>query len=167
MRFFPPEDSTFDNEALSDEDRWNYYLSSYAMTYATEGIDFARMRYPFLKRSVPVQNANVEAAYDEIYGRLHHVDEQTASISPDTYKIRFEGDWVFYKFVSPKKRHAYGKVEESESFTEKFVRNVAWMKDQRAEDVEKRNAAWEKGLSNGMDGFENKAEDVRPSSLST
>ena len=137
------------------------------MTYATEGVDLSRMRYPFLRRSVPAQSANVEAAYDEIYGRLHHIDEQTASISPDTYKIRFEGEWVFYKFVTPRKRHMYGKIEESESFIEKFVRNVAWMKDQRAEDVERRKAAWEKGVNNIMDGFEDKAQEMRPAALST
>src|SRR6202012_4562767 len=103
---------------------------------------------------------NVEAAYEEIYAQLYHQDDQTASISPDTYKIRIDGEWVFYRFVSPKKKYTPGKVEENESFMEKFVRNVAWMKDQRAEDVERRKAMWEKGVKDGMDGFESKAQDT-------
>lgn len=160
VRFFPPEDSTFDSDALSEEARWNYYLSSYAMTYATEGVDQSAMQYPFLRRSIPVQHPNVEAAYEEIYAQLYHRDDQTASISPDTYKIRIDGEWVFYRFVSPRKKYTPGKIEENERFVEKFVRNVAWMKDQRAEDVERRKAAWEKGVKDGMDGFESKAQDT-------
>ena len=160
IRFFPPEDSTFDNDALSDEARWNYYLSSYAMTYATEGVDQSRMQYPFQRRSMPAQNTNVEAAYEEVYGSLHHQDDQTASISPDTYKLRMEGEWVFHRFVTRKKNYTPGKVVENEKFLEKFVRNVAWMKDQRAEDVEKRKAIWEQGVKDGMDGFEMKVQET-------
>ena len=160
IRFFPPEDSTFDNDAMSDEARWNYYLSSYAMTYATEGVDQSRMQYPFIRRSMPAPNANVETAYEEVYGSLYHQDGQTASISPDTYKIRMEGELAFYRFVTSKKKYTPGKIEENERFLEKFVRNVAWMKDQRAEHVERRKAVWEHGVKDGMDGFETKVQET-------
>lgn len=35
-----------------------------------------------------------------------------------------------------------GKIEENQKFVKRFTRNTAWMKDQWAEDVERRMASW-------------------------
>lgn len=154
IRLFPAEDATFDSDALSDEARWQYYVASYTMTDATEGVDQSRMRAAFLRRNVPPQNANVEAAYQEVFGMLQHIDEQTAFISPETYKILLQNDFGFSHQLPAElsigKAYEVGKIEESEKFREKFVRNTAWMKDQRAEDVDRRKAAWEKGVKEGF-----------------
>ena len=162
IRLFPPEESTFDGDALTDEARWNYYLSSYAMTYATEGVDQSKLSPPFLRRSIPEQVAHVDAAYEEVYGSLYHHDDQTASISPDTYKMRMEGEWIFYRLVTPGKKYSCGQIQANENFVEKFVRNVAWMKDQHAEDVERCIAMWQRGIKEGMEGIEEKVISERP-----
>lgn len=125
------------------------------MTDATEGVDATRMHLPYLRRCIPAQNADIEAAYDETYGSLDHFDDQSAFISPETYKLILAGSFMFTRRnVTPKRTYETGRIEESEKFKEKFIRNVAWMKDQQAEDVEARKAAWDKGVKEGLSGFE-------------
>lgn len=112
------------------------------------------MRHPFLRRNIAPQNANVESAYEDVYGELEHYDEQTAFISPESYKVFLQKDFCFNRPKALEKPSAkgyeVGKIEESEKFREKFVRNTAWMKDQRAEDVERKKAAWERGVKEGF-----------------
>jgi len=150
IRLFPCEDATFDSDSLSDEARWQYYIASYTMTDATEGVDQSKMNFPYLRRNIAPQNALIEAAYQEVYGNLKHVDEQTAFISLDSYKILLQGDYGFVRNVTMRKPYEAGRIEESERFRERFVRNTAWMRDQRAEDVEDKKAAWEKGKAEGF-----------------
>lgn len=110
------------------------------MTEPTEGVDQSRMRHPYLQRNVAPQNANIEPAYKEVYGDLDHMDEQTAFISPETYKLLLHNDFGFVRAAAIErpsaKLYEVGKPAESERFREKFVRNTSWMRDQRAEDVE-------------------------------
>jgi len=116
------------------------------------------MRKAYLQRNIAPQNANIEAAYQEVYGDLDHIDEQTAFISPETYKLVLREEYGIARQhpmdASNGKRYEAGKIEESEKYREKFVRNTAWMKDQRAEDVERRKAAWEKGVREGFSTVE-------------
>lgn len=157
VRLFPSEDATFDSDSMTDEARWQYYTASYTMTDATEGVDQTRVRPSYLRRNIIPQNANIEAAYNEVYGNLAYFDEQTAFISPDTYKLFLHHDFGFERLEihdgTSGKQFEVGKMEENERFREKFVRNTAWMKDQRAEDVEQRKAAWERGLKEGNFDF--------------
>ena len=124
------------------------------MTDATEGVDLTRMHPPYLRRNIPPQNANIELAYEETYGDLDHNDEQTAFINPESYKLLLYNDFGFVHRNAVQKlgSKAYeaGKSEESERFREKYVRNTTWMRDQRAEDVERRKAAWEKVVKEGF-----------------
>ncbi|KAK5207302.1 Transcriptional regulatory protein sin3 [Exophiala xenobiotica] len=158
IRLFPSEEATFDSDTLSDDARWQYYVASYTMTDATEGVDQSRMRAPSLRRNIAPQNANIEAAYQEVYGDLDHIDEQTAFISPESYKLLLQNDFGFVRRSSVEKPSTtsseVGRISESEKFREKFVRNTAWMKDQRAEDVEGRKATWEKGVKEGLPTYE-------------
>lgn len=125
------------------------------MTDATEGVERSRLKPSFLRRTIAPQNSNIEAAYAEVYADMEHVDTQTAFVSPDTYKLLLNGTYAFSRPpVKAHKEYEAGKVEESEPFKEKFVRNTAWMKDQRAEDVESRKSAWERGVREGLNGFE-------------
>lgn len=154
IRLFPTEDATFDNDALTDEARWQYYIASYTMTDATEGVDQSKLHWPYLRRDVAPQNAHIETAYQEVYGNLVHVDDQTAFVSPDSYKLLLQGDYGFVREAAMGEAYESGNIEESEKFREKFVRNTAWMRDQRAEDVEGRKAAWEKAKSEGFTGYD-------------
>jgi hypothetical protein len=100
------------------------------------------------------QNANIEAAYQEVYGNLVHVDDETAFISPNSYKLLLQGDFGFVRKAEMRKAYEAGKLEESEKFRERFVRNTAWMRDQRAEDVEHKKAGWERGKTEGFAGYD-------------
>ena len=124
------------------------------MTDATEGVDQAKMHHPYLRRNIAPQSANIEAAYQEVYGNLAHVDEETAFISPDSYKLLLQGDFGFVREAEMRKAYEARKFEESEKFRERFVRNTAWMRDQRAEDVEHKKAAWERGKAEGFAGYD-------------
>ena len=146
IRLFPADDATFDNDSLSDEARWQYYIASYTMTDATEGVDQAKMHRAYLQRNIAPQNANIEAAYEDVYASLDHIDDQTAFISPDSYKILLQGVFEFVRLSalqeSEVKLSEAWKARRADKFEEKFVRNTTWMKDQSAEDVEQKKAAW-------------------------
>lgn len=128
------------------------------MTEATEGVDLGRLRPCYLRRNIAPQNAKIEAAYDEVYGNLKHFDEQTAFITPDSYKVILHHDFGWVREqpegARPGKVYEAGRMEENEKFREKYVRNTAWMKDQRAEDVERRKAGWERGIREGIFEFD-------------
>ena len=161
IRLFPSEDPTFDSDALSHDQLWQYYVASYTMSEATEGVDQSSMRFPFLRRNIAPQSANLDTTVAEVYGSLEHFDNQTAFISPDTYKLLLSNDYIFFR-TNARSRKKYDtnesikerKVEESESFREKFVRNTAWMKDQQPDTVGRRKAAWEEAVKNGLNEFE-------------
>ena len=124
------------------------------MTDATEGVDRVKMHHPYLRRNIAPQNANIEAAYQEVYGNLDHIDDQTAFISPDSYKLLLQGVFEFVRRTALEKRSTKAsearKVEKTDKLKEKFVRNTAWMRDQRAEDVEHKKAAWERAVKEGF-----------------
>jgi paired amphipathic helix protein Sin3a len=154
VRLFPPEDSSFDNDDLSATARYQYYMACYPMRETTEGVDLSRMQPPFLRRNLTKQDkdVDVEASYKEVYGNLQHFDDQEIIVNEDTYRMSFTPGQT-YMFSRPsfsKKVYTEGKIEESEKFLDKLVRNSLWMKDQKSEDVEKRKAFWEKGLKEGV-----------------
>jgi histone deacetylase complex regulatory component SIN3 len=132
------------------------------MSEATEGVDQTSMRFPYLRRNIPPQSVTLENTIAEIYANLGHFDNQTAFVSPDTYKLLLSHEYMFWRTDAkePKKYDMSDdvrnrKVEESEPFREKFVRNTKWMRDQEQEVVAARKAAWEKAVDEGdFGGFE-------------
>jgi histone deacetylase complex regulatory component SIN3 len=131
------------------------------MSEATEGVDQSSMRFPFLRRNVAPQSASLDTTVAEVYDNLEHFDNQTAFISPDTYKLLLSNDYIFWRNkVKPKKKYDTSdpvkdrKIEENESFRQKFVQNTAWMRDQQPDAVARRKAAWEQAVKEGLGGFE-------------
>lgn len=129
------------------------------MSEATEGVDQSSMRFPYLRRNIPPQSVTLDNTIAEVFANLEHFDNQTAFISPDTYKLLLSNEYMFWRTDAKeaKKRDlttdmSGRKMEESEPFREKFVRNTAWMKDQPPDAVGRRKAAWEAGIS-GAGGF--------------
>lgn len=154
VRLFPPEDSSFDNDDLSATARYQYYMACYPMRETTESVDVSRMQAPFLGRNLTKQDKDVdiEASYKEVYGSLEHYDDQEIIVNEDTYRMGFTPGqtFMFSRSSLSKKPYTEGKIEESEKFLDRFVRNTVWMKDQKSEDVEARKAFWEKGLKEGV-----------------
>lgn len=121
------------------------------MLEPTEGIDQSSLSWPFLRRNIPPQDANPEQAYRKSVGNLVYDDEQSAFISPDTYKLLLHNNYSFERpQTRPGKIYKPGTVGESEPFREKFIRNTAWMKDQSADYVESVKADWERNVKEGM-----------------
>lgn len=67
----------------TQEEKWNYYLTSYLMTCPTEGVPADKVSLPFLHRSLPdsMDTDDVIAAVDQ---------GLTARICDSTYKLFFE-----------------------------------------------------------------------------
>ena len=150
IRYFPSEDPTFDSDSLTDDQLWQYYVASYTMSEATEGIDQSAMHMPYLRRNIAPQSANIDQAYHEIFGNITHFDNQTAFISPDNYKLLLSNNYIFWRHgIKTNKAYEPEKVEENEAFRERFVRNTAWMKDKSAEAVEEAKAQYKKGVDSG------------------
>ncbi|KAK5937991.1 Transcriptional regulatory protein sin3 [Knufia obscura] len=155
IQVFPSDDATFDANELSDEARWQYYVASYTMSEPTEGLDPARLRRTYLPRNIPPQSSDPKTAYVENFGNLDYFDDQAAVIDIESYKLHLQGIYSFERQgLTAGKQYVVGQKADSERFREKFVRNVAWMKDQRAEDVEARKAAWDRGVREGLMDFE-------------
>lgn len=150
IRYFPSEDPTFDSDALTDDQLWQYYVASYTMTEATEGVDQSAMRPPNLSRNLAPQQANPDAAFKEAFGNTSYLDIQSAFVSPDTYKLILSGLYAFHRHGGKgMKGYEVGRVNESEKFREMFVRNNRWMQGRDAEFVEGVKAKWEKGVKEG------------------
>jgi paired amphipathic helix protein Sin3a len=153
IRYFPSEDPTFDSDALTDDQLWQYYVASYTMSEATEGVDQHAMSMPYLRRNVAPQSSNIESAYQEVFGNITHFDNQTAFISPDTYKLLLSADYIWWRH-GVKARKTYpeetGKPQENEKFREQFVRNTKWMENQSQEYVEGIKADWDRAVKEGF-----------------
>ena len=90
-----PEDATLENEELSQEARWSYYVSAYTMRDPTEGVPFSQMRMPFLKRNLPAK-LEQEEEYNRYYRPLVHQDGLIIRICANSYHILYEPgsyDW--------------------------------------------------------------------------
>lgn len=125
------------------------------MSEATEGVDQSAMHMPYLQRNVAPQSANIERAYQKVFGNITHFDNQTAFISPDTYKLLLSNDYIFWRH-GIQARKLYGpsgkKPPENEKFRESFVRNTKWMENQSQEHVEGVKADYERMVRDGFHG---------------
>lgn len=157
MQLLTPEDATLENEDLSQEARWSYYVSAYTMRDPTEGVRFSRMRMPFLKRNLPVQ-MDQEDEYNRYYRPLVHQDGLIIRICANSYHILYEPgsqDW-WWRPTAPSdetaeevaKEEAAVKERRRDRFTEKFVNNPGWAqgfsKDQ-VDDFNQRFRSWVQG----------------------
>ena len=160
VRVFPPEESTFDNDSLSEEARWQYYIASYTMSDPTEGVDLSRMSFPFLRKNVTPQPSNAEEAYSSAYGKMQHRDTQTVSISPDTYKVFYSSEFYFLRALAQK---TYDRTRDNEKFYEKFVNHTTWMRNESDEAVSRRKVAYERACGEGFADYEEKlAKPIEP-----
>ncbi|OLL23300.1 Transcriptional regulatory protein SIN3 [Neolecta irregularis DAH-3] len=68
IQMIDKDDQTL-NTAVTAEDRWNYYIETYALALPTEGIPRNRMSWPFLRRSIPdpeIASTRSKFAHDQI-----------------------------------------------------------------------------------------------------
>jgi paired amphipathic helix protein Sin3a len=149
IRLFPSEESTFDNDMLSDDAKWQYYIASYEMSDHTEGVDLSLLRWPYLRRRLAHSKGSVEDTYSAVFGTLQNEDTQTVSISPDTYKMFCEGTFSFHREASGRE-----KKRENDRFEDKLVKNPGWATEESEEAVNRRMAAWTRALKEDLSGYE-------------
>lgn len=156
MQLLTAEDSTFENEELSQEARWSYYVSAYTMRDPTEGVPFSQMRMPFLKRNLPTK-LEQEEEYNRYYRRLVHHDGLIIRICANSYHILYEPgsyDW-WWRPTASNQEEAEEYVKElttvkerrHDRFREKFINNPGWAHGLSKDEVDESNQkfrAWVK-----------------------
>lgn len=151
------EDSTLENEELSQEARWSYYVSAYTMRDPTEGVPFSQMRMPFLKRNLPPKMEQDEE-YNRYYRPLVNHDGLVIRICANSYHILYEPgsyDWwwrpsaLTHESAEEKaKEDAAVKERRRDRFMEKFVNNPSWAHGLSKDEVDESNQrfrSWIKG----------------------
>ncbi|KAL2870089.1 transcriptional regulator SIN3 [Aspergillus lucknowensis] len=157
VQLLTPEDATLENEELSQEARWSYYVSAYTMRDPTEGVPFSQMRMPLLKRNLP-GNLEQEEEYNRYYRPLVHQDGLIIRICANSYHILYEPgsyDWWWRPALpieasaeETAKDEAAVKERRRDRFTEKFVNNPSWAHGLSKDQVDESNQrfrSWIKG----------------------
>lgn len=72
-------------QTKTDEEKWNYYLTSYLMTNPTEGVPVDKVQLPFMHRNITEDN---EA--EDLFGAIEQ--GLTARVCDSTYKLFFEAN---------------------------------------------------------------------------
>lgn len=163
------EDSTFENEELSQEARWSYYVSAYTMRDPTEGVPFSQMRMPFLKGNLPTKLEQDEE-YNRYYRRLVHQDGLVIRICANSYHILYEPgsyDW-WWRPTASSQEEADENVKEltvvrerrQDRFRERFVNNPAWARGLSKDEVDASNKKFRSWINGGplSEDEEQKAE---------
>ncbi|KAL3478963.1 hypothetical protein BJX99DRAFT_94183 [Aspergillus californicus] len=156
VQLLTPEDATLENEELSQEARWSYYVSAYTMRDPTEGVPFSQMRLPFLKRNLPGK-LEQEEEYNRFYRPLVHQDGLIIRICANSYHILYEPssyDWWWRptyadELAEEVKDEAAVKERRRDRFTEKFVNNPSWAHGLSKDQVDESNQrfrSWVKGF---------------------
>lgn len=162
IRYFPKEAPTFDSDALTDDQLWQYYVASYAMREPTEGIDLNAMRKVHLQRNIPLQPANLDQAVREAILNSVSNDDQTAFISPDNYKLLLNARHVWHREPLPEGGKSFsvvGRVNGSKKFRKGFNEEPAWMQDADERAVGAKKDAWSEGLESGFRDAQDDAAD--------
>lgn len=160
MQLLTPEDATLENEELSPEARWSYYVSAYTMRDPTEGVAFSQMRMPFLKRNLPAK-LEQEEEYNRYYRPLVHQDGLIIRICANSYHILYEpgsSDWWWRPTTSTDesaeevaKEDAAVKERRRDRFMEKLVNNPSWAHGLSKDQVDESNQRFRSWI-NGPEG---------------
>lgn len=164
VQLLTPEDATLQNDELSQEARWSYYVSTYTMRDPTEGVPFSQMRLPFMKRSLPAK-LDQEDEYNRYYRPLVHQDGLIIRICANSYHLLYEpgsSEWS-WRPTGPSeedaeeaaKDEAAVKERRRDRFTEKFVNNPVWAHGLSKDQVDESNQrfrSWINGTSESDGG---------------
>lgn len=148
VQLLTPEDATLQNDELSQEARWSYYVSTYTMRDPTEGVPFSQMRLPFMKRSLPGKLGQ-EDEYNRYYRPLVHHDGLIIRICANSYHLLYEpgsSEWS-WRPTGPSeedaeeaaKDEAAVKERRRDRFMEKFVNNPVWAHGLSKDQVDESN----------------------------
>lgn len=141
------EDSTLENQDLTPEAKWSYYVSSYSLRDPTEGVAYSDMHMPFLKRNLPPK-MNTDEEYNEYYKPLISHEGLVIRICANSYHILYEPGTEEWWWRVPQssenqketvKKHATVKEKRKDRFKEKFVNNPSWAHGLSRDEVDESN----------------------------
>ncbi|KAJ9271967.1 hypothetical protein DTO212C5_2048 [Paecilomyces variotii] len=174
IQLMTAEDSTLENEELSQEARWSYYVSAYTMRDPTEGVPFSQMRMPLLKRNLPPKMEQDEE-YNQYYRRLVNHDGLVIRICANSYHILYEPGSYDWWWRPPARTHesaeekargeAAVKERRRDRFMEKFVNNPSWAHGLSKDEVDESNQrfrSWIQGPDAGESAGAEKPEEGQP-----
>jgi paired amphipathic helix protein Sin3a len=149
-----------EQDDLTAEEQWSYYISSYVRVDPTEGVPLLRMRAPFLRRNLPDKDdVDSDDRRRDKPTPLSYSEKLNMRVCVNTYKILWEPyteDWWVHS-----REHMFGGKEgieemkratakRSARFREKFVMNNGWMKGLSQGEVQRRKEEFEKWIKDGV-----------------
>lgn len=149
-------------DVKTQEDQWNYYVTSYIMSVPTEGVPLDKVKPPLLFRSLiaPDEESTSESSFVIVKQDL------MARISMNTYKLFFEAGTVDF-FTRPADSWTKTRTETSLSqrksrFETFWDGPEGWESDLEDEEVKKFQEGFEIWKTKGPAEYENwKIEDQR------
>ena len=140
--------------------QWAYYISSFGMHEATEGVPVEKMQWPYLRRNLP-SNQLTEEQLNQSYLPAWNDEGLVARINPETYRISFNDAWTADRWLHrPQvqrrglKAIAEGTKERKRKMREKFESNNAWMKDISKGEIEQIKGNFQRLVAKGFPGKE-------------
>lgn len=154
-------------EPTSLEDRWKYYLTSYALPHPTEGIEHGELKLPFLERIVEFDQEYDVDADDKISLKVSPEGTATSSlrisIDPEDYSLNVEcGSYDVFSRNSLKRfpRESTDKLAKKATQVKDRINQVL---NKKFENYTKRKEHPELRLSSKEDGDSERNKDQEAS----
>ncbi|KAL8903996.1 MAG: hypothetical protein Q9171_007202, partial [Xanthocarpia ochracea] len=153
---FKKDDPTFSIDAMEASKQWAYYISSFGMREATEGVPAEKMQWPYLRRNLP-SNQLSEEELNKSYVPAWIDEGLIARINPETYRISFNDAWTADRWLHrPQvqkrglKAMTEGTNERKQKMREKFEINSPWMKDISKVEVDRLKEDFQQSIAQGF-----------------
>lgn len=110
-------------EPRADEDKWKYYVTSYALPHPTEGISHEKLKIPFLERLIEYGQDTDGREVDEKFSPEGlSVSTLKIKIQPVTYKLHIESG--SYDVFTRKAANKYPTVANDDIHKEMVVKKT-------------------------------------------
>ncbi|KAL8949911.1 MAG: hypothetical protein Q9222_004024 [Ikaeria aurantiellina] len=156
ISIFKKDDPTFSADAMEASKQWAYYISSFGMREATEGVPVEKMHWPYLRRNLP-SNEMSEEELNKTYLPALSDEKLVARINPETYRIAFNDASTADRWLHRPQVQVRGLTGMKEAvddrrrgFREKFGARSTWMKDMSKMEVERINEEFYKSVTEGF-----------------
>ncbi|KAL8704550.1 MAG: hypothetical protein Q9201_002285 [Fulgogasparrea decipioides] len=140
---FKKDDPTFSADAMEESKQWAYYISSFGMREATEGVPAEKMQWPYLRRNLPSKDITEEELSKSYLPAW--VDEGLiVRINPESYRIGFNDPgtadrWLHQPQVQLRglKKMQEATNERKRRVWEKFGSDSSWTKEMGKDEVDR------------------------------
>ncbi|KAL8688268.1 MAG: hypothetical protein Q9218_005778 [Villophora microphyllina] len=153
---FKKDDPTFSADAMEESKQWAYYISSFGMREATEGVPAEKMHWPYLRRNLPSKEMT-EEELNRSYLPAFSDEGLIARINPETYRIAFVDVGTADRWLHRPQVQRRGLDRMQEATHERirktwamFGSNSSWMKSVGEVEAEKIKEEFQKSVTEGF-----------------